>query len=493
MSQKIKSPTKTTLLGTMALGVALGIGTSACGKKKNDSAENDGSTVQVAGQLNIPSFQTAGLAMTLVGDVAMKGWPLINGVYTKQYKAAQEIEVASDGSFAWDAASSAGSFSNSGSGDGGGSASTFNISGIVTTYIKTGNIEAEATSMKFVGMPSGTETLSGIPTDSIESNSLSVGTVLATSGSDDARGDVDATGSKFTGISDAGVAAIARTDDALKMVKNAHMNENWTAKPFYLFTHAAGYADARNQYSAAVTAYTGAGFYVSSEAAEFSWNDICPSGSTGSASTTVSFTPPSSVTTSSGSKTIFDNSGTLTRSTQGDATICTGDMFYARDDSKYSAGGIMLNFASGGGITSAIPSGIWRLKSGSTEIGRFDLAISKPLDSSNNLKVFTVKVNYTDSSSAISKIDVKFYRYDSATSTYIQVTDVAPLKKLLSELTWEGQTSSGGNERATLAIDETTAIASATLSTPFSYAGTTLQSSSISYMIGSSTYRFEFR
>ena len=127
--------------------------------------------------------------------------------------------------------------------------------------------QAPTTSMKFIGMPSGTEALSGIPTDSLASGSLNVGTVSATSGS----------------------------DDALKMVKNAHMNENWTAQPFYLFTHAAGYSDAKNQYSSAVTAYTGAGFYVKSEASEFTWSAICPAGNTGTASTIVSLTPPATI------------------------------------------------------------------------------------------------------------------------------------------------------------------------------------------------------
>ena len=494
-----KEPTynhKKNLTGILAFGVAFGIGASACGKKSSSDTAADASTnVQVTGQLNLASFQSAGLAMTLTGDTALKGWTLINGVYMKQNKSAEDIVVGSDGSFTWDATSSASSFANSGSNNGNSSenSSTNNISGIITTYIKTGNLEAEATSMKFIGMPSGTEALSGIPTDSLASGSLNVGTVSATSGSDDAKGNIPATGSLFDGISDNGVSAMARTDDALKMVKNAHMNENWTAQPFYLFTHAAGYSDAKNQYSSAVTAYTGAGFYVKSEASEFTWSAICPAGNTGTASTIVSLTPPSTLTTSSGSKTVLDNSGALTRSSQGDATVCTGDMFYARDDSKSSTGSIMLNFASGGGITSAIPSGIWRLKNGSTEIGRFDLGISKPVDSSNNLKIFTVKVKHTDSSSVISKIEAQFSRYDDATSSYVQVTDVAPLKKLISDLQWEGSTNSGGDVRQELIFDEATGIASATLTTPFSYLGTTLQSSGISYMIGSSTYRFEFR
>lgn len=491
---------KKNLTGILAFGVAFGIGVSACSKKSSSDTSSDTESdpttnIQVTGQLNLASFQSARLAMTLAGETALKGWTLINGVYMRQNKNAEDIVVASDGSFTWDVASSVSSFGDSESNNenSSGNSSTKNISGIITTYIKTGNLEAEATSMKFIGMPSGTEALSGIPTDSLASSSLNVGTVSATSGSDDAKGDIPATGSLFDRISDTGVSVMARTDDALKIVKNAHMNENWTAEPFYLFTHTAGYSDGKNQYSSAVLAYTGAGFYVGSQASEFTWSAICPAGNTGTAGTIVSLTPPSAVTTNSGSKTVLDNSGTLTRSSQGDASICGGDMFYARDDSQYGSGSIMLNFAAGGGITSAIPSGIWRLKNGATEIGRFDLGISKPVDSSNHLKIFTVKVKHTDSNSVISKIEAQFYRYDGATSSYVQVTDVVPLKKLISDLQWEGSTNSGGNVRQELIFDEATGIASATLTTPFSYLGSTLQNSGISYKIGSSTYRFEFR
>jgi hypothetical protein len=69
---------------------------------------------------------------------------------------------------------------------------------------------------------------------------------------------------------------------------------------------------------------------------------------------------------------------------------------------------------------------------------------------------------------------------------------MAPVKKLISELTWDGATTNGSQAMETLAIDDATGIASATLSTPFNY-GANLQASSISYKIGTSTYRFEFR
>ncbi|MEY4631853.1 MAG: hypothetical protein RIQ81_1973 [Pseudomonadota bacterium] len=493
----MKTPRKKLqVLGVYAVTCAQLIG---CGSKKksDDTPSGDEETVNMTGQLQLGTFPSSGLVT--LAETALKGWILFDGNYSKSRKPAVDVTVGADGTFSWDAASSFNSKDGFGVANGGGSMAMPNITAMLTTYTKSGDPEAEAASMKFVGLPAGPDAMTAVPTDSLTTKEVNFGAVSASSSSSDAKGDQTANSSMFDGLSDAAVLTWAGADDALKTIKNAHMNDTWGAEPFYLFTHStgsatSGYADANGKYSGTVTTYTGAGFYVGTESANFSFADVCPS-TTGSAAKIISLTAPSAVNVngSVNTKTVFDNSGTITRGVQGGYPVCTGEMFYVRDDSSRQAGAMMLNFAAGGGITSSIPDGIWRLKFDSVEVGRFDLAISEPRDENGKVKVFTVQVKHTESAAnTIQKVEVKFFRYDSATSSYIQVTDMAPVKKLISELTWDGATTNGSQAMETLAIDDATGIASATLSTPFNY-GANLQASSISYKIGTSTYRFEFR
>ena len=365
---------------------------------------------------------------------------------------------------------------------------------LLVAYDKSGNKESEASSFRFIGMPTAAGgKLTALVSESIKGN-LSLGSIKGNGANPVA--ELPASASAFN-MSEASIEALAGMGDALKSVKNAHMNSDWTSEPFYswLQTPASGtgIASATDQYpDVNQSVYSGYGVYLFPRhnlTASFTLDEICGTTPT----KPVIFTPPTAVNMGYGNSIISYTSfsgANSSLSTQGSNRICQGgDNFYAREDLRNGQLSYVMNFGAGGSIQD-VPAGLWRFTIGGTEVGRFDLNASSPIRDGKSMAPL-MSAKFITTGSQVTGVSVKFYRWNG--TSYALMTDLKPIQKLVSEVSSSvTRTSDNGEER----IEELTLSADG-----MSYEGTfespvatsDVNAFSASYRIGDNNYRVEYR
>ncbi|HET9238303.1 MAG TPA: hypothetical protein VFO10_13665 [Oligoflexus sp.] len=360
---------------------------------------------------------------------------------------------------------------------------------VLVAYTKTGNKETEADSFRFIGMPTASgKNLFGIVDQALIGNT-NLGSITDADG-DEAKSELSS--ADALDLPAEAQDALADAGKALKSLKNAYMNTAWEASPFYLWSYSGSSTSMLNAFTdVSKLQYRGTGFYIGSRTdTPFVFEDICAA-----SPKAVEFTPPSAVNVrqfdnTTASVTKFANVNVSTTS-QGDKRVCQGGGiggFYAREDDTRD---FMLNFATGGGIDGAIPAGLWRLSYDGTEVGRFDLAASTPLDANGKPTVFIPSTKFIVSDAGkFTGAVTEFYRWNG--TDLVKLTDLTPLKKLLTEVTAGVEITAGNEEKRAQANFSTTG---ATMEATFDseYATTDVSHTHFSYKIGDATYRFEYR
>jgi hypothetical protein len=360
---------------------------------------------------------------------------------------------------------------------------------VLVAYTKTGNKETEADSFRFIGMPTASgKNLFGIVDQALIGNA-NLGSITNADG-DEAKSELSS--ADALDLPSEAQDALAEAGKALKSLKNAYMNSAWTAAPFYLWSYTGSSSSMMNAFSdVSKLQYRGTGFYIGSQAdTPFVFEDICAT-----SPKAVEFTPPSAVSVrqydnTTASVTKFANVS-VSATSQGDKRVCQGGGvggFYAREDGTRD---FMLNFATGGAIDGSVPAGLWRLSYDGSEVGRFDLAASAPLDANGKPSVFIPSTKFIVSDAGkITGAVTEFYRWNG--TEMVKLTDLTPLKKLLTEVNAAVEITQNNEEKRAQATFSTTG---ATMEATFDseYATSAVSHTNFSYKIGDATYRFEYR
>jgi hypothetical protein len=356
---------------------------------------------------------------------------------------------------------------------------------VLVAYNKTGDKVTEAASFRFIGMPTASgNNLFGLPDQSLIGDT-NLGSITDGTG-DEATAELSS--ADALDLPAEAQDALADATKALKSLKNAHMNADWRAEPFYLWTYSGAVDSLLDAYAdISKLDYLGTGFYLGSQTpTPFTFEDIC--------STTpkaLHFVAPTAVDirqvdASPVPVTTFVNTNVAESDPVDGARVCMGNDtggFYAREDGTHD---FMVNYGGGGSIMGAIPAGLWKLNYDGTEVGRFDLAAATPLDANDKPTVFIPSLKIITADSKMTGAVVEFYRWNG--TEMAKITDLTPLKKLLSETTigWGNE-----NYRYDAVFSEGAATMEATFETPVD--ATSLLYGVFSYKIGEATYRFEYR
>lgn len=356
----------------------------------------------------------------------------------------------------------------------------------------TGDKVAEANSFKFIGLPTASgKSLAAIDSQSIKGN-LGLGSI-ALGDSDDAKSSLSATDA--LSVSAEAAETLADMSAALKSVKNSWMNASWEASPFFLWNGGQTLSSTLDTFSSpANSSYRGYGFYVGSQyevATPFTFDDIC-----GTGAKEVKFSPPTAVEVSQGSDSngvlsnyvslsAFTNASSSEQNQQDGKRVCSGSSFYARADGTND---FMLNFGTGGGIKGDIPAGLWTISYDSSELGRFDLASAKPVNSELKSKVFLPSVKFVKDGDNIVGGEVEFYMWNG--TEYVKLTDLSPVTKLIGENGISLWSSTTQEVRAEMSIADGASKGVATFDEPV--AASSVSQGAFYYNIGEQSYRIEF-
>ncbi len=359
-----------------------------------------------------------------------------------------------------------------------------------------GNKADEAQSFEFISMPVGDAGLT-LMRNSLLKGNVNLGNVSkAAAAGGDALGQLDA--SAAFDMADEDLKFMASTDGVFKSIVNDYMNDAWRAEPFFVWHTASSSGHVFNDVfsSPDILSYSGMGFYVGSRSdTSFVYEELCHQ--TESSRTIVAFTPPSSVLVKSGDGSTaevdaFSNAGSVQQQIQTndgeDFRTCHGGGFYAREDDTNS---FMLNFGTGGGVQGVVEPGLWRLTVSDAEVGRFDMSTSYPLDSAGKPTVAIPAIKVVKSGGSYTGVVAEMYRWDAETSAFVQLTDLSALRSILADLTLGMQGSGGDYGHGTPVTWGEDGTLSMTFSEPV--ASSSVQGAYVSYMIGTSTYRFEVR
>jgi hypothetical protein len=302
---------------------------------------------------------------------------------------------------------------------------------------------------------------------------------------------------------DLGASAIdtlASTGNTLKLVKNVYINDKWNVTPFYAWRGAAKSTVIDQFSNVESSTYKGYGTYIPSARnidVAHTFEDFCGGKS-------LTFTAPADIdviveNTPAQKAISFDNSNPEERS-QGDSRVCiAGSSMYLREDVRDGKTSFMLNFGSGGSFQNS-PEGLWKLAIDGTEEAWFDLAAANPVNADGKPLVFMPSVKFNKVGSQITSVNVELYFWNG--STYVKVTDVEPMRKLISSVNASMSIDSGSSStesRVQLTINDDGSITGAfdnsgdqdSPNPPMDAADVT--SFAVYYEIGNASFRTEFR
>lgn len=301
-----------------------------------------------------------------------------------------------------------------------------------------------------LGISTGSDSLLNLPATDAAIATLGLGLVSRpVSTSNDAVSANTVTGTQFS-MSAAQLTTLAKTDDVFRNAKNIINNYDLTSKVWYQlrpdFFWKGDYAGIQDADVAPTTyAYNGYNFQFDSNSIELTMDDICGTDINGNPTTkkTVELYPSGTVTTLDGLRTYPS-----TTSFSNDLISCgtkteNGLPVRYGSDSDFSATGynpISYTFAMGN-LGGDIPPGYWDYKVNGTTKASFDVAVSKPFNSSGliNVPVPVLKVNTTIGTlgaGLITSVDVTWYILNDAGNGYVLLTDRTILKHLIGSSDW---------------------------------------------------------
>ena len=471
---------------------ALSLGLSGCGKKKSKSEASKGETVSVSGQLALPANSTALLPnkMVVIPVLPQGSFGNTNSLAIGRH------DVSSDGGYSVSLQKNMSMWLDT-SGSGGYSGSSADISYVIAGF--TGGQSTtlagrweEAQAMSFVGLPSGSDNFINFPVKDAATNDLQLGKTTI-SGSD-AKSEHEVSSNYFS-ISESALKQLATLSSPLKGVKNAYVNQNgYNTKPYFVWMGSRIPAMGSTFTSAtdANAEHMGYGIYFSSPSnAGPLLSDACRAiTNTNDGYTLVPPAPinpnPDPDGTSYPATSLLDsrgNPGTVQAegSTQGRYSCAQGGSspsiyIYGEDSSASSTTVKVSGFNWGGtkGYAPPVAEGKWTLKYDGTTVGLFDLKAASVLDANNKPKVFIPSVRtIAGSDGVISKIEIRFLLYNSATSTYDVISDLTAFKKIVANLFVELTVYGSTRKESHIPIDIESADASGVFSIDSSKFGST--------------------
>lgn len=362
---------------------------------------------------------------------------------------------------------------------------------------ESGDKAAEASSFRFIGLPTaGGHNLSAISATDLAGN-LDLGSIAQSGG--DAVSTLPADSTSFN-LSDDAINSYASAGEALKAVKNAYMNDNWGAAPFYVWNNASSMSEVVNEYgNVATLTYHGYGFYVGSNYAEdapFTYTEVCGSDAVPVPTKAVTFTPPSSIHEKNdqgvlGAAITAYSNASVSRDMQGSSKVCYGNGIYIREDQREHLS-FMLNFGTGGSIVEN-PAGLWKLGLGGTEVGRFDLKSASPIDADGKPVIFMPSVKFIVANGNVTGAEVQFKRWNG--TAYEDMSDLGPIKRLVSVMSASVSKTSDNSEVRTgdegMFTETDNASFKKDLDSPVPLSDA--KSLSFFYKIGDASYRLEYR
>ncbi len=293
----------------------------------------------------------------------------------------------------------------------------------------------------YVSIPtasSGSSSLQGLPVGWASADAIDLGT-MTKSGNDAVSNKTTSDLATVVNYTVDQLAEMASTDDTLRILKNLINNCDFsdknnikcvTAELTFVFT--GDYDQITTDYNRADT-FAGYNIYLSNENYDSSEADkICDG------TVVYNLYPPSDVVVHyDGGTHTFTATDPLTTGTSSatmtghgdDAMQCSKNIPSMVDVSKSTTDSSQWQFEFLAGAEESnrgsddLPSGTWslnRTESGSSvNVANFDFAIGKPVDDSGHIKVFVPAIKITtDSSGVIQKIYIKWYIYDTTTSSY---------------------------------------------------------------------------
>ena len=361
---------------------------------------------------------------------------------------------------------------------------------LLVAYDKSDDIVARARSFRFISMNTpGGRALSSLPNERLKGD-VNLGRV---SGS---KRDVvgEARSTDAFDLPPAALETLADIGRSMKNVINNYMNKDWTAQPFYFWESTDRMADVMDKFSDVNrTSYKGFGFYIGSQT-DFglTYADLC-------GAKAVTFTPPSPITVAGVSGTVasYSNAGS-TQSTQGSSRTCNGNGYYAREDVRDGRTSYMLNFGTGGSITST-PPGLWDLSIDGRQVGRYDFDLASPMVDGKPV-VLMPRAKFITSGGQVTGVEVELYHWNG--SGFEKVEDLGGFRRIVSEFQASvtrqsdqqesmAQLKIGDDNRITGAFDGSLMDQGQARNPAISTSD--LGSFAIYYVIANASYRVEFR
>jgi len=343
---------------------------------------------------------------------------------------------------------------------------------VLVSFDKSGDPEAEAASMQFIGLPTPGASLKLLPGGALKGD-ISMGRIEGQG--DEATSELKAGDS--INLPPSAIAELASASKTLKILKNVWLNPKKAAEvtPWFNYT-VADVASAANHFTAPDGArFSGGGYYIKVNDIDATFGQVCPdnpgapgdtSGSPYNAtpSKILNWYPPRDIASTAAPGGTYGPSNPYTneapqyrRQSQYGETQCSAEgshtQVYVRarsNDSKDYQLGLGEN------IKGASPEGLWRLKVGDQEKGRWDLAAAAPYDTDGDPVIYIPGLKVvTDANGMATGLEIKFYFFEKSTHAYREVTDAVALKNFTHSFNCDG-TYAQAHSRGDLSIESNT-------------------------------------
>ena len=246
-----------------------------------------------------------------------------------------------------------------------------------------------------------------------------------------AEGKITDVSAKFSMTPDQ-LAEMGKQDDSVKNLLNAYLNYE-KGKFYFPNTQfnwdGTGFSGLKNAYgSPANYTFNGYFIYMRTESSEINFDAICGN------SVEMTMEPPVGTSVTDGTTT-WTSSTPFYTDTMGmisDGTCMDSDKDFSI--APANNGAVRLGFPTITVAKGNPAAGWWYLKKDGTTIARFDFEVAKPTDDSGKPLVYVpVPQISTDGTGKVSSVDIKWYRYDVASTSYVEITDFKVIDTLMTE------------------------------------------------------------
>lgn len=314
----------------------------------------------------------------------------------------------------------------------------FEFTYVVVAYKASSDKVAAADTMRFIGMPVGSSPLLGLPITKAKGN-LALGDVTVSG--EVALSELKADSTSFD-ISAAALASMTTTNDALKTFKNLFINSDLASgrgvkiTPTFNWEHSLAAAKSSGGATPAEYEYSGYSAYIAAYGfgTTMPMEKVCAE--TESERMIFSLVPPVAQTNDIGT---FDASNPLTNAgavssplaseNGGDRLSClVGNSYFAGTDAEG-----VSQIGMGIGFDGLAPEGWWNLSRDGQAFAKFDLGLSNPV-ADDHIKMFVPKLSYEVTNGKVSKVIIKMFAWDAAASSYREMSDLSPFKRIAEEM-----------------------------------------------------------